>query len=160
VAFRLFRGWADRRLRSRCDTLIELSTAYIFLLTINNLADHHELPEPGRDWAVAITHHLLMTRPTTDEAREFYQAHQSEIAVLAQKVLDRDDKVGPFAGLVLRTRGVLDGTPYGQKYLDLADELNPEGRVPTGKRMQAIISHKNFKWLAEQIELERAKAEV
>jgi hypothetical protein len=160
MAFRLFRQWADRRLRRRCDSLIELCTAYIFLRIVNDLSRHDELPSPGRDWAVAATHHLLMTRPTTDEARDFYQAHQAEISVLAQKVLGRDEKVRPYAGLVHRIKGVLAGPPEGQRFLDRADELDPEGRVPTGKRMQAIISAKNFRWLAKQIEMERAKAEV
>ncbi len=160
MAIRLFRQWADRRLRSRSDTLIELCTAYVFLRILNDLSDHDELPPAGRDWAVALTHNLLLTTPTTEGARAFYQAHQAEIAVIARKVMDRDEQVGPYAGLVLRIKGILAGPPQGQELLDRAAQLDPEGRVPTGKRMQALISHKNFRWLAKRIEMERAKAEV
>jgi len=160
LGLRLFRQAADRRLRRRCDTLIELSTAYVFLRILNDLAAHDDRPEDRREWAVALTHHLLGTRPTTEEARAFFDQHQSELAASSRAVRERDGQVRAYAGMILRVRGVLTGPPDGRALIDRADEIDPGGRLPSGKRMQAIISNKNFKWLAQEIEKEKARGEA
>lgn len=160
MALRLFRKWADQRLRRRCETLIELSTAYVFLRVLNDLAEHDERPDDRRDWAVALTHHLLGTRPTAEETRRFFDRHASELSVSAATVRERDGQVRAYAGMILRVRGVLTGPPEGQTLIDRADEIDLKGRLPSGKRMQAIISNKNFRWLAQEIEKEKARGEA
>lgn len=145
-------------MRRRCHHLNELCTVYIYQRAYNFLLENcgGEGEADLDRLAVCVTKLILGSEPTDTDGRVFFRNNKKRVAELADRAVKEDTEIRDYAGFTLRVMGVLAGPPEGNAMIDRAAEIDPDGRVPDGKRIQAILRAKNLRYITDKIEAEKA----